>query len=400
MIPVEPIPVLFTHYGDQWMRGSERVLLDLLAHLDPARVRPIVWTNGEELAETTRAMGLPTFLTRFAYYLDAGSPRPDPLRYFSFVREGLSLVRRYQVRVLHANSAAPAQWLVPVSKLSRHPLLVHLHISYLRRSRYALLLHKADLLVGVSRQVVNDFLSDGVPEERMQVIYNGIDRARLQGGARSGALRRQFGIAPEALVIAAAGSLIHRKGHDVLLRALSCLNHSDMHLWIAGDGPDRPKLEGLMRELGLAARVRFLGFQDDVPGLLRNADIVALASRADAFGLVLAEAGALGLPVVSTLVGGIPEVVAQEKTGLLVPPDDPTAFAAALGRLATDPALRHRLGAAGRERVGRLFSVQQMVADFHDAYDRLALGGVIGPRAGMRPYLRLLSNAGQPAPPP
>ena len=400
MIPSEPIPVLFTHYGDQWMRGSERVLLDLLAHLDPARVQPIVWCNGTELAATTAAMGVPTHRTDFAYYLDARSPPLNPVRYAGLVREGLGLVRRYGARVLHANSAAPAQWLVPVARLSRRPLLVHLHISYLRRSRYALLLHKADLLVGVSRQVVDDFLSDGVPEERLQVIYNGIDCARLQGGARSGALRRQFGIAPEALVIAAVGSLIHRKGHDVLLRALSCLNHSDIHLWIAGDGSDWSKLEGLTRELGLAARVRFLGFLDDVPGVLRSADIVALASRAEAFGLVLAEAGAFGLPVVSTLVGGIPEVIAQEETSLLVPPDDPTALAAALGRLAIDPALRHRLGAAGRERVGRLFSVQQMAAAFHDTYDRLAQGAAIGPRTGMRPYWRLLSGSRQSAPAP
>ena len=400
MTHAAPIPVLFTHYGDQWIRGSERVLLDLLTHLDPDRVRPVLWCNGTELAAATAAMGIPTHRSDFAYYFDSGSPPLNPLHYLALVREGLALVRRYGVRVIHANSAAPAQWLVPIARLARRPLLAHLHISYLRRSRYALLLHKADLLVGVSRQVVGDFLTDGVPEERLRVIYNGIDISRLQGGASPGALRQQFGIAPEAVVIAAVGSLIHRKGQDVLLRAMSVLDRPHVHLLIASDGPDRPKLEALARELGVAPRVRFLGFFDDLPGVLRSADIVALASRADAFGLVLAEAGAFGLPVVSTLVGGIPEVIAQEETGILVPPDDPAALAGALGRLADDPGLRHRLGTAARERVARLFSVQQMVAGFHDAYDRLALGGVIGPRAGMRPYLRLLSGARQPAPPP
>ena len=110
MSAAQPIPVLFTHYGDQSTRGGEQLLLDLMGQFDPAAVRPIVWTDGTEMAAAARTAGFPTYHTDFAYYLDAGSPAPNPFRYAGFVRQGLALVRRHGVRVIHANSAAPVQW--------------------------------------------------------------------------------------------------------------------------------------------------------------------------------------------------------------------------------------------------------------------------------------------------
>ncbi len=373
--PQGALPVLFTHFGDQWIRGSETLLLDLLKHLDPARVRPVVWCNGTDMAEACSAAGYATYRTDFAYYFDADSPRFDPRAYVALVREGAALVRRHGIRVLHANSAAPTQWLLPVARTARLPLLSHLHIDYLRRSRFTLLLHQADLLVGVSRQVVEDFLRDGVPEARTRVIYNGIDFTRLTA-PRATDLRPGLGIPPGTAVIGAVGSLIRRKGHDVLVRALALLAGEDApHLLVASDGPERGGLQRLVAELGLSARVHFLGYHDPIMDLYRSCDIIALASRADAFGLVLAEAGYCARPVVATRVGGIPEVVLDGETGLLVSPDDPAALAAALSRLAHDPALRARLGAAGCARAESVFSAQRMAAEFTVEYDQLAAMG-------------------------
>ena len=372
MTPADAIPVLFTHYGDQWIRGSERVLLDLLAHLDPALVRPIVWTNGEELAEATRAMGLPTFLTRFAYYLDTGSPPPDPLRYFSFVREGLSLVRRYQVRVLHANSAAPTQWLLPVAKLARVKLLVHLHSLYLRRSRAVLGLRWADRLVGVAGPVLAGPRADGVPERKLLVIHNGIDTDRLHRAAAAD-LRAELGLPDGALVIGTVGSLIARKGHDLALRALA-RQEAAVHLCIAGDGPDRAALQALADTLGIAPRVHFLGYRPDPAPLYRAADLILLASRGEALPLVLLEAGSFALPVVATDVGGVREMVSDGETGLVVPPDDIPALAAALTRLIGSAGERRRQGEAARARVAQAFSVARMAARFQDLYATLAGG--------------------------
>ena len=144
-------------------------------------------------------------------------------------------------------------------------------------------------------------------------------------------------------------------------------------------------------------RVHFLGYHEPITDLYASCDIMALASRADAFGLVLAEAGYSRRPVVATRVGGIPEVVVDGETGLLVPSDDVAALADALGRLTADAALRSRMGDAARIRAETKFSVQRMAAEFEDAYERLAtlpstrLGWAAVPSRAV-PYTRMFQR--------
>ncbi len=362
--------MLFTHFGDSWIRGSETLLLDLLGRLNPERVRPVVWCNGVEMAQACEAAGHITHRSAFAFYFDASSPRFSPRGYAALLREGADLARRHDIAVLHANSAAPTQWLLPTARRLRLPLLVHLHTEYLRRSRYALLLHLADSVVGVSRPVLAALLADGVPAERVRVIHNGIEFERLTRAPATD-LRQALGISPDMLVIGAPGSLIPRKGFDVLIPAFSRLT-TPAHLLIAGTGPEQDALMRQASGLGVADRVHFIGFSDTIADFYRACDVVALASRVEAFGLVLAEAGFCGLPVIATRVGGVPEVVADGETGLLVPPDDVAALAEALQRLADDPALRRRLGQTGHVRARSQFSADRLAREFHAEYDRLA----------------------------
>jgi glycosyltransferase involved in cell wall biosynthesis len=388
-----PIPVLFTHYGEDWIRGSETVLLDLLRHLDRDRIAPVVWCNADAMAAACRDLRVPTYQSDFRFFLDYGSPRFAPLHYLRLIRQGLSIARREGIRVLHANSAAPVQWLAPAAALTGLPLVAHLHIDYRRRSRYALLLHLADLVVGVSRQVTDDFVADGMASEHLKVIYNGIDFDRIPPAGTD--LRARLGIPRAALVIATLGSLIERKGHDLLLRAFAALPPMTpaAHLVLGSDGDQRQALQALARELGIADRTHFLGYTDDLVAVYEAADIFALATRADAFGLVLAEAGHFGLPVVSTRVGGVPEVIEDGKTGLLVPPEDVPALAAELGRLAGDPELRRRLGAQARARVDTLFTARRMAAEFTATYEALAASRPPRWAAGrLRPYGRLFGR--------
>ena len=375
-----PIPVLFVHYGEQWIRGSEQVLLDLMRRLDPARVRPILWTNGTEMAAIADGAGIAVHRSDFAYYLDAGSPWPNPVRYAGLVREGLGLVRRHGARVIHANSAAPVQWMLPVARISRRKLLVHLHISYLRRSRAVLMIRRADRAVGVSAQVLAGVLADGMPAERTEVLHNGIDCAGLLARpARD--LRGTLGLAPGTLVLATVGYLVRMKGHDVLLRALTRLATAPPPvLLVAGDGPDRAALEALAGSLGLGERVRFLGHVADVTAVYRAADVVVQASRNEGFGLSVAEASLFARPVVASRVGGIPEVVTDGETGVLVPPEDPDALAAALDRVLADPALRERLGRAAAARVEREFDLGRVAERFMALHAEMAGAGPSGAR--------------------
>jgi glycosyltransferase involved in cell wall biosynthesis len=366
------LPILFTHFGDQWIRGSETLLLDLLAKLDLARVRPVVWCNGAAMADACRAAGFATHRTDFTYYFDAASPPFSVRDFAALVREGKALARQYGIRVLHANSAAPTQWLLPVARALQLPLLAHLHIDYLRRSRFALLLHQADLIVGVSRQVVEDLIRDGVPEARIAVIYNGIDWGRITAHPATD-LRPSLGIPEDTVVFGSVGSLIRRKGHDVLLAAMSRVSgRTPPHLIIASDGPERNSLQRLASSLGIADRTHFLGYHDPIADLYNSCDVMALASRTEAFGLVLAEAGYFARPAVATRVGGIPEVVLDGETGLLVPPDDVPALASALSRISEDGSLRTQLGLAAQVRAQQAFSAERMAKQFHAEYDRLA----------------------------
>jgi glycosyltransferase involved in cell wall biosynthesis len=260
-----------------------------------------------------------------------------------------------------------------------------------------LLLHEASLIVGVSGQVNEGLLEDGLAAKRIRVIYNGIDFGRL--GRSSTCLRKVLGIPADAFVIATAGSLIARKGHDVLIRAFRQLLPGSQapHLIIFGDGPDRAVLEGLVRTLDLNARVHFLGHVDDVSQLYQAADVFALASRGDAFGLVCAEAGHFGLPAVSTRVGGIPEVIVHNETGFLVSPGDVEAFARALSLLMADTKLRAQMGQAAAARVNRLFTAERMAREFEEAYTILSavpksqLGWISALRR-LRPYAKIVGR--------
>lgn len=152
-------------------------------------------------------------------------------------------------------------------------------------------------------------------------------------------------------------------GPDTFVEALGLLGDLSFEATIVGDGPLRGALEARAAELGVADRVRFLGRRphDEMPDLLRGFDLVAMPSRQEEWGVAAAEAGATAIPVVAARVGGLPEIVVDGETGLLVPPEDPAALADAIRRMAADPGLRLRLGAAARERVVALFPWEKCV---------------------------------------
>jgi len=198
----------------------------------------------------------------------------------------------------------------------------------------------------------------GVPPGRVVTAPNGVDLGRFRP-VDPGPWRR---LAPAGRpVVLSAGRLVRRKGIDTLLRACAALPRSlpPPALVVAGDGPDRPRLEALARGLGVPAR--FLGRvpDRDLPALYSAADLFVLAAReepngdVEGFGLVLLEAAACGTPSVACRSGGVPDAVDDGVSGLLVPPDDPPALAAALTRLLSDEALRRRLSCGARARAAR-----------------------------------------------
>ena len=205
---------------------------------------------------------------------------------------------------------------------------------------------------------------EGLREEKVRVIYNGVDTAAFRSAApgERSVTRRALGLADDDVVLIAVGSLKPIKGVDVLLHALAGLvrKHPRLRLIVVGEGPDRSALENLARELSIADRVSFLGLRADVDVVLRAADALVLPSRAEALPTVLLEAMATGLPVVATRVGGVPEIVEEGRSGVMVPPEDASALGSVLDRVVTDAALRRSLGERGRAVVEARFRVETM----------------------------------------
>jgi FkbM family methyltransferase len=183
---------------------------------------------------------------------------------------------------------------------------------------------------------------------------------------------RPSGLARELLAV---GRLEPQKGFDVLIEAVGRLRAAGhaVRLRVAGEGSERARLERLIESHGLDDEVSLLGQRTDVEALMASADVFVHTARWEGFGLVLLEAMRSWLPIVATRVGAIPEVLGEDSpTGLLVPPDDAEAFAAAIVRLITEPGLAADLGRAGHERLATVFTPERMAASTAALYERTA----------------------------
>lgn len=215
-----------------------------------------------------------------------------------------------------------------------------------------------------------------IPDLAVPVIPNGVDTTLFHPGPH-----RTAAMAGGAVRLLAVGRLVGQKGIDVLLNALARPGLERVELDLVGDGEWRSDLEAQAVRLGLAARVRFRGWLDrsDLATVYREADLFVLASRDEGMPNVVLEAMASGLPVVSTTVPGARDLVVEGETGLLVPPEDPTALADALRRLVADADTRVWFGARGRVRVEDSFSWRAAAVGFLDLIGQSAVAGI---RAG------------------
>ena len=224
----------------------------------------------------------------------------------------------------------------------------------------------AHRVVANSSAAVDRLIEEGVAVRKIAHIANGLDLDRYDASARGSRPRR---------VIATVANLRPGKGHDVLLKAAANVVRRipDVTFLIIGDGPRREELERLAASLRISAQVQFTGYRSDVPEMLRQADVFAFPSFMEASPNAVIEAMAAGLPIVATRVGGIPEVIEHERSGLLVAPGDDRALAAALVRAIERPALASQLGDAARQAVEARFSFDRMVGEFQQLYfDELA----------------------------
>jgi sugar transferase (PEP-CTERM/EpsH1 system associated) len=296
------------------------------------------------------------------------------------------LVSRERVDLLHVHQYTPFVYAMLARLVGRRrPVMFtehgRFHPDYRRPKRVAfnrLMLRSTDRVVAVGEAVRQALVAnEGIPRDRIEVIYNGIDLETFESRGDDGAavhdvrsaVRREIGAGPHEFLVLQVARLDYLKDYPTAVRTIARLADASptVKLAIVGEGPERQRIESEIRRCGVEGRVRLLGRRQDVPRLLAAADALLLTSISEGIPLTVIEAMAAGLPVVSTDVGGVPEIVEEGATGLLVPSANDEQLAERLLRLARDPGLCRDLGARGRARARQQFSEEQM----HSAYVRL-----------------------------
>lgn len=295
------------------------------------------------------------------------------------------LVRSEGIDVVHAHQYTPFFYgLAARLRGPRRPIVFTEHgrhqPDYPRRKRMIanrLLLSRRDRVVGVGAAVRDALIAnEGLPQDRVGVLYNGIDVDAFSDAADRASARAALGAAPGELAMLQVARLDYLKDHATAVRTLArvAARQPEARLVLVGDGPERPTVEAVARESGVADKIRWLGTRHDVARLLPGADVFLLTSISEGIPLTVAEAMAAGLPVVATDVGGLAEMVAHGDTGFLAPVRDDAALAGLVLRLADDPDLRRRMGRAGRARAKERFDEPRMCADYGRLYEEACRG--------------------------
>ncbi len=347
---------------------------------------------GLERRETIRGVAI----ERFQYAFDAerqciayGPGIPDNLRNLSAARRQapgfVAAMARAVLKHLPDHDLIHGHWIQPsiVAMLAnvwhRRPFVLTVHrLAGGRLQRFPI--RHADYVLFNSQYTLSQAAEQGCRFQG-EVAYQGFDETIFGRVQRDGDLRRRLGIPEHAQMVAAVARLVRFKGFHILLEAAEAIlaGRPDCHLVLVGEGPEKPGLERLAEGSAHAQRIHLPGpfERTDVARLLAEADlfvnpgIVSSDGRVETLGVAAIEAAACGLPAIGSRVGGIPETIEHDVTGLLVEPGDATALAEAVGTLLDHPERRAAMSRAARERAWRLFTWQALAHKVVAVYDRL-----------------------------
>lgn len=311
-----------------------------------------------------------------------------PGRSREIINQARQLLADLQPDIVHTHQIGGLWYLGQAARQERIPVIHTEHSDHIAHSRGWLQKLKvwlmwrraaplADRFCCVSNDIARTLRrSDAVPENKLQVVLNGIDLRPFDGPAMGSEIRSTLGIPAGALVIGTVGRLVEVKRHDLLLRSFAALRAAGKHggtwLLLVGDGPERKRLEGLAASLGVSDRTVFTGYQSEPAWFYQAMDLFVLTSRHEGLPLALLEAWASGLPVVASAVGAIPQTLTHGVNGMLFESGDETALMETLEGLLDSPSLLGQFGRRGRELVESQYSVGRMADDYEATYRQLA----------------------------
>jgi glycosyltransferase involved in cell wall biosynthesis len=358
--------------------GIKKHLATLLAGLDRTKYELYLAAPPDpDLVEALRP------LVHDVYYVPIAEGL-NPRRDWQIIKTLRGIITSQQIDLVHTHGVrAGILGQYAAYRAGRCPVVATIHNSQDPHSRLFQVfrflqtyLNRAavDHIITVSQALKEEIIKfESTPSEKITVVYNGIDLGQYHPSHELDPEVRVAGLPDSLPVIGAVARLEPHKGLKTLVEAVPLIekDFGPVSLAIIGDGPERPLMERLIRQLGLSGRVVLAGFRNDVPELLPGFDLVAIPSLQEGLSILAIEALACGCPVVASRVGGLPEIIRDGHTGLLVPPCDPPALAEAIIRVLNNRQLAAQLGKAGRRLVENQFTRARMIAGTEEIYDQV-----------------------------
>jgi glycosyltransferase involved in cell wall biosynthesis len=370
--------VLFHIVNSLRPAGAEQFVVNMLRYHDRSRYFPVCICSraplGSHLEAAVEQMGVPL------YFLEVTEKR------LHWVQDPKldALFKKYRPTIVHTHLGGIVYAFVLTMKY-RTPVRVH--------TLHSVAAHEMGM--GPSRRVrllafrfrVGSFVPVAIAEEvarTFETLYNYPNPILIPNGVSIDAfspdrevrqrVRRELEVEPQTLVFVHVGRFAVVKNHEMLVAAFAQLVGQQplpTELWLVGDGELREAVQHQVRALGIESRVRFLGVRSDIPDLLRAADVFVFPSRWEGNPLSVMEAMATGLPVIATAVGGVPELVEDGVSGILIPNEDRDALVAAMQRMVEQPDLRVQMGQAARCRAVERFDIRQTVRAYEALYEEI-----------------------------
>ena len=360
---MRPLRILHSESSKGWGGQENRTLNELIAMRERGHTLAVVSRPGARILERAKEAGFATFEVDMRGAIDL----PNILRL-------RAVIKQFRADIVNTHSGRDTQLagMAAHSILGRRPRIVrtrHLALPITSKFSYSTL---PDHVVTVSQYVGRYLVEAGIPAGNITTVPTGIDFSRYDRAAVAGNLRAELGLPADALLVGTVAILRGKKGHTEILDAAPSVlqRFPGAYFVFAGDGPQLENLKLRVANEGLQQKVFFLGLRRDVTNILASLDVFVLPTHQEALGTAFIEAGAMGLPAVATNVDGVPEVVQDGITGLLVPVKDGAAIGEAISRLLGDPVGRQQMGIRAAEFVRHKFSREAMAQGMEALYER------------------------------